>query len=50
MRSSMTPKQSLRALSLGGLLFTSPIIVNCANGQDFLSEATLFDDKKVTAV
>ncbi len=50
MRSSLTPKQSLRALSLGSLLFTSPIIVNSVTGQDFLSEATLFEDKKVTAV
>ncbi|HAE19809.1 MAG TPA: hypothetical protein DCG41_11380, partial [Verrucomicrobiales bacterium] len=50
MRSAVTPKQSLRALTLGSFLFISPIILDCAKGQDFLSEATLFDDKKVTAV
>ena len=50
MRSSVTPKQSLRALTLGSLLLTSPMILDCATGQDFLSETTLFDDKKVTAV
>lgn len=50
MRSSVTPKQSLRAFTLGSLLFTSPVMVGCATGQDFLSEAALFDDKKITAV
>ena len=50
MRSSVTPKQSLKALSLGSLLFISPIMVDCAAGQDFLSEATFFDNKKVISV
>lgn len=50
MRSSVTPKQSLRALTLGSLLLISPMILDCATGQDFLSETTLFDNKKVTAV
>jgi outer membrane protein assembly factor BamA len=50
MRSSVTPKQSLKAFTLGSLLFTSPVMVGCATAQDFLSEAALFDDKKITAV
>lgn len=50
MRSYVTPKQSLRAFTLGSLIITSPVMVESALGQDFLTEAALFDDKKVTSV
>lgn len=50
MRSFVTPKQSLRAFTLGSLLFASPVMVKVASAQDFLSEAAQFDDKKITSV
>ncbi len=50
MRYSPNPKQSLRLLSLGSLLFTSPVMVGTAQAQNFLLEAGQFDGKKVTAV
>ena len=50
MRSYVTPKQSLRAFTLGSFIITSPVMVESALGQDFLTEAALFDDKKVTSV
>lgn len=46
----MTPKQSLSAFIVATSLFTSPFMVGSATGQDFLNEAALYDDKKITAV
>lgn len=50
MRYSLTPKQSLRALSLGSLLLAAPVMVGTVQAQNFLLEASQFDGKKVASV
>ncbi|MDB4265288.1 outer membrane protein assembly factor BamA [bacterium] len=50
MRYSLIPKHSFRALSLGSLLLSAPVLVGTATAQNFLLETGQFDGKKISSV